>query len=76
MISFVIDATSSMSTDINKAHESVQNIINNKKITKKLRVCYYRDHCDKDFLTPYGGLAGGSFTTDLEAIRRWMIDKS
>ena len=76
MISFVIDATGSMATDIKKAHESVQNIIKNKKITKKMRVCFYRDHCDKEFLNSYGGLAEGSFTTDLEAIRRWMIDDS
>ena len=39
-----------------------------------MRVCFYRDHCDNDFLNAYGGLETKVFFDDLKPIKDWMSD--
>jgi len=49
-VSFVIDATSSMGSEINNAKNSVKELSRVNHIKKRFRVCFYRDHCDPDEL--------------------------
>ena len=72
----MIDATSSMRIDIEKARDSVHNIMKNDSITKRMRVCLYRDHCDENFLSPFGGKGGRNFTSDLNSIKNWLDNNS
>ena len=72
-VSFVIDATGSMHTEIVKAKETVKKLIDFKHLTtKKLRVCFYRDHCDPKDIWTNAFPAGKKFTTDLDSIHKWI----
>ena len=51
--------------------------MNEESITKRMRMCFYRDHCDgDDYLSVYGGINNKEFTTDLNSIQEWMGDPS
>ena len=69
----MIDATGSMATEIIKAKETVKKLIDFKQLdTKKLRVCFYRDHCDpeKDWICHFP--KNNIFTEDLNSIHGWI----